>query len=108
MSNNNIKHLNDENFTETVGHGVTLVDFKAEWCGPCRMMAPVILEFAKEMKGKVTVGELDIDANQKTTQSFQVTSIPTLIIFKDGQEIKRIVGLKDLATLMQLVAPFLT
>ena len=98
-----IKHFDDENFTSSIAQGTTLVDFYADWCGPCRMMTPVIEEFAKEMEGKISVGKLDIDASQKTTHTFQVTSIPTLILFNDGQEVKRIVGLKDLAALKKLV-----
>lgn len=100
-----LKHLDDENFSSEIADGVTLVDFYADWCGPCRMMTPIIEEFAKDMQGKVSVGKLDIDASQKTTQAFQVTSIPTLILFKNGQELKRIVGLKDLVTLKKLIEP---
>jgi thioredoxin 1 len=102
--NEKIKHLQDENFTNEVAKGFTLVDFYADWCGPCRMMTPVIEQFAGEMDGKVNVATLDIDASQKTTQDFGVTSIPTLILFKDGKEVKRIVGVKDLGTLKKLIS----
>ncbi len=110
MSNNsnNIVHVNDDNFHEKTGKGVVLVDFFAQWCGPCRMMEPVIEEFAEEMKSEVTVAQIDIDASQKTTQTFQVTSIPTLILFKDGKEVKRVVGLKDIDALKLLVKPFIS
>lgn len=100
-----LKHFDDENFTAEIADGVTLVDFYADWCGPCRMMTPIIEELARDMQGKVSVGKLDIDSSQKTTQTFQVTSIPTLILFKNGQELKRIVGLKDLVTLKKLIEP---
>ena len=99
-----IKHLDDANFASETAEGITLVDFYADWCGPCRMMTPVIEEFAKEKEGEIAVGKLDIDASQKVTKSYQVSSIPTLILFKDGQELKRIVGLKDLASLKSLIA----
>ena len=101
---NLIHHYDDENFDASIAKGMTLVDFYADWCGPCRMMTPVIEEFAQEMQGKISVGKLDIDASQRVTQAFGVTSIPTLILFKDGLEVKRIVGLKDLDSLKKLVA----
>lgn len=102
-----LRHFDDENFDSEIAQGVTLVDFFADWCGPCRMMSPVIEAFATEMLQKVKVGKLDIDASQKTTQTYQVTSIPTLILFKNGKEVKRIVGLKDLAALKKLIEPHL-
>lgn len=100
----NIIYLNDENYKSTVEKGVTLVDFYADWCGPCRAIAPVIEELANELKGQVVVAKLDIDKAQKATSEFQVTSIPTIILFRDGQERKRIVGLKDKASLKKLIA----
>lgn len=98
----NIVYLNDENYKKNIEKGVTLVDFYADWCGPCRAIAPVIEELANEMKGKVSIAKLDIDKAQKATAEFQVTSIPTLILFKDGKEQQRIVGLRDKATLKKL------
>lgn len=97
------KHLNDENFESTIAKGVTLVDFYADWCGPCKRIAPLIEELATEMKGKVTIGKLDVEGAQRTTANFQVMSIPTLIVFKDGKEIKRLVGLTDKKGLVNLI-----
>lgn len=98
-----LKYLNDENFESTISKGVTLVDFYADWCGPCRRIAPVIEELATELKGKATIAKLDIEQAQKTTASFQVMSIPTIILFKNGKEVKRIVGLASKDALMDLI-----
>jgi thioredoxin 1 len=97
------KHLNDENFKTEVAHGVTLVDFYADWCGPCRMIAPIVEELANEMHGQAKIAKLDIENAQKTTAHFSVTSIPTLILFKDGHEVKRVVGVRDKEALKNLI-----
>ena len=77
--------LTNDNFDSTVGSGVTLVDFWAEWCGPCKMMTPVIDELASEFGDKVTVAKIDVDSQQELATKFQVSSIPTIIVFKDGE-----------------------
>ncbi len=99
----NIAHLTDEDFQETISKGVTLVDFYATWCGPCRMIAPIIEELTEQVTGKATIAKLDIDQAQKTTATLQITSVPTLILFKDGQEVKRVVGVKDKEYLLNLI-----
>jgi thioredoxin 1 len=87
-------HLTDANFDETVkNNSVVLIDFWANWCGPCRALAPTIEELAKEYAGKILVGKLDVDDNPKTAEYFQVSGIPTLIVFKNGCEVDRLVGL---------------
>jgi|GEM_PF-52515 len=87
-------HVTDSNFNEIVKkHPLILVDFWASWCGPCRALAPTIEELAKEYAGKVAIGKLNVDENPKTAESFQVFSIPTMVIMKDGCEVDRIVGL---------------
>jgi thioredoxin 1 len=101
-----VQHLNDENFQQVIAKGVTLVDFYATWCGPCRMIAPIVEQLSGMVEGKATVAKLDIDEAQQVTNSLQITSVPTLILFKDGKEVKRIVGVKDLDYLLNLVNSF--
>ena len=72
--------------------GVVLVDFWATWCGPCKMIAPLVEQIASENEGKITVGKLDVDANGQTAMKYGVMSIPTLILFKNGQPVERMVG----------------
>jgi thioredoxin 1 len=81
-----------------------LVDFWATWCGPCKMVAPVLEEIASEKAGQLTVAKMDVDANPATARDFQVVSIPTLILFKDGTPVKRIVGAKGKAALLRELA----
>ena len=106
-ASNFIKELTDENFHQGVAQGVVLVDFYADWCGPCRMLAPVVEELAKEMSEKMTVAKVDTDRAMSVAGEYEVTSIPTLILFKDGQVKKRIVGLKDLDSLRKMVLEIL-
>ncbi|MFI5333876.1 MAG: thioredoxin [Chlamydiales bacterium] len=103
MAGEGIKLLTDASFEKEIKEGVTLVDFYADWCGPCRMLAPVLEKVAKDVKGKAQVAKLDVDSAQRVASSFQVTSIPTLILFQNGKEVGRIVGLKDAETLKQFI-----
>jgi thioredoxin 1 len=87
-------HVTDQNFEETLKKNkLVFVDFWAAWCGPCRALAPTIVELANEYSGKVLIGKLDVDENPATAERFQVFSIPTMIVFKDGKEAERLVGL---------------
>ncbi len=99
-----LKYLDDDNFDHEIASGVTLVDFYADWCGPCRMMTPIIEELAREMTGKAKIAKLDIEASQKVTSNFNVTSIPTLILFKNGQEVQRVIGVRDKETLEEIIS----
>ena len=95
--------VSDDSFSDDVLTSKTpvLVDFWATWCGPCRMVAPVLEEIAAEKSGQLTVAKLAVDANPNTARDFQVVSIPTLILFKDGEPVKRIVGAKGKAALLR-------
>jgi thioredoxin 1 len=87
-------HVSDANFDETLKNNkVALIDFWAGWCGPCRALAPTIEELARDYDGKAFIGKLDVDENPKTAECYQVFSIPTMILFKDGCEVERLVGL---------------
>jgi thioredoxin 1 len=96
-------NVTDESFSTDVLSSSTpvLVDFWATWCGPCKMVAPVLEEIASEKAGALTVAKLDVDENPGTARDFQVVSIPTMILFKDGQPVKRIVGAKGKAALLR-------
>ncbi len=98
-----IKHLSDDTFQDGISDGVVLVDFYAEWCGPCRMLTPIVEELAQEMAGKLVVAKVDTDQSMEVAAKFEVTSIPTIILFKDGQMVERVVGLKDLDSLRKMV-----
>lgn len=90
-------HFNDGNFDQEVLKSSTpvVVDFFAEWCGPCKMMSPSIDKLAKEFDGKIKIGKLDIDANPVTGDKFQIQSIPTLIFFKNGETAGNLIGFKN-------------
>ena len=101
--------LSDSNFDESVIKSSTpvLVDFWAEWCGPCRMIAPTVDALAADYAGKVTVGKVNVDDNPNTAMRFGIRSIPTLLLFKDGEVVDSIVGLADRARLQAVIDPHL-
>lgn len=98
-----MKYLTEENFDKEIQSGLMLVDFYADWCGPCRMLTPILEKLSKEMKGKAVIAKIDIDKAQRVASDFQVTSIPTLILFQGGREIGRLVGLRDEETIKDFV-----
>lgn len=87
-----VKELTDTTFEEATANGVTLTDFWATWCGPCRMQSPVIEQLDQEMGDKVAFNKVDVDENQATAAKFGIMSIPTLLIKKDGQVVDTLVG----------------
>ncbi len=84
--------LNSSNFDSTIANGVTLVDFWAPWCGPCRMIAPIIEELAEDFEGKATIAKVNTDEEQDIAIKFGIRSIPTLLFFKDGQVVDQMIG----------------
>ncbi|UXA18154.1 thioredoxin [Mycobacterium sp. SMC-4] len=109
MSDSKTVTVTDDSFSDDVlasGNPV-LVDFWATWCGPCKMVAPVLEEIAAEKADVLRVAKIDVDENPATARDFQVVSIPTMILFKDGEPVKRIVGAKGKAALLREISDVL-
>ena len=100
-----VKHFSNDTFQSEVlqGSGPILVDFWAPWCGPCKMLGPVIDGLADELSGKAVVGKVNIDDEPDLAAKYGVVTIPTIILFKDGQEVNRLVGVQSKLTLTQMV-----
>lgn len=103
----NIQEITDANFEQEVLKSdlPVVIDFWAEWCGPCRMVAPIVEELSEEYNGKVKFGKLDVDANSNTPAKFGIRSIPTLLIFKGGEEVGRLIGAKPKGQLVKELEP---
>jgi thioredoxin 1 len=101
--------LSDSTFDEAIGSSDTpvLVDFWAEWCGPCKMIAPTLAEIADEQRGKIAIAKLNVDDNPDTARRYDVMSIPTLLVFQNGEQVKRIVGAKGKGQLLQDLAEYI-
>lgn len=94
MASDKVKTFTDSNFDQETASGVVLVDFWAEWCGPCRRLAPTVDQLAQEYDGRVTVGKMNVDENPHIPNDrFHVRGIPTLVVLKDGRQVDTIVGL---------------
>ena len=96
-----LEHEND--FNSIINEDLVLVDFYADWCGPCKMMAPVIEELAEELQEKAKVGKINVDESTDIATQYDVMSIPTIIIFKNGKEVKRFIGVRDKQELLNEV-----
>ena len=105
MASENVQTLTDANFEQTVNHTPqpVLVDFWAEWCGPCKRLGPTIDELASDYDGRVTVGKLNVDDNPAVAGRFSIRGIPTLLLFKGGQIVEQVVGLADKDSLKKMI-----
>ncbi len=92
--------LTDNNFDESIAAGVTLVDFWASWCGPCMMQGPIVDQVAEKMKGKAQVAKVNVDESMQIAMKYRIQSIPTLMIFKEGEVANQLIGLQSEAQLI--------
>lgn len=102
-----VKAITDQNFTEETKDGVVLIDFWATWCGPCRMQSPVVEELDDDMGDQVKFTKMDVDENPETAQNFNIMSIPTLMIKKDGEMVEQLVGYTPKEKLEQVLDQYL-
>ncbi|GAA0333588.1 thioredoxin [Bacillus carboniphilus] len=98
-----ITNVTDQNFKQETADGLVLADFWAPWCGPCKMIAPVLEELDAEMGDKVKIVKLDVDENQETAGNYGVMSIPTLIVFKDGEVVDKVIGFQPKEALQEVL-----
>ncbi|MGG7619100.1 thioredoxin [Bacillus coreaensis] len=102
-----IVKITDDTFKNEISNGLVLVDFWAPWCGPCKMIAPVLEEINEEMGDQVKIAKLNVDDNQATTAEFGVMSIPTLLLFKDGEVIEKVIGFQPKENLIEVISKHL-
>ncbi|MEK4759214.1 thioredoxin [Viridibacillus sp. FSL E2-0187] len=98
-----IVHATDESFSHDIAEGLVLVDFWATWCGPCKMIAPVLEELDSELNGAAKIVKVDVDQNQETASKFGIMSIPTLLLFKDGEPVDKTVGFQPKEALAEFI-----
>ena len=103
MASEKVKTFTDADFGSSVKQGLVLVDFWAEWCAPCRRLAPTVDQLAEEYNGRLTVAKMNVDENPMTPPNFMIRGIPTLLLFKDGELKESVVGLADKAELSRLI-----
>ena len=103
MSEKKVTSLNDADFNTTIAEGVTLVDFWAPWCEPCRMQVPILEELAESVDGQTKIAKLNVDEAETVAERFGVQAIPTLLLFKDGNEVRRFIGVQSKETLIDAI-----
>lgn len=99
-----IVNATDQTFAQETSEGVVLVDFWAPWCGPCKMIAPVLEELDNDLAGSAKIVKVNVDENQETASKFGIMSIPTLVVLKDGQKVDQVIGFQPKEALQQLIA----
>ena len=104
MLEKKVTSLNDTDFDTTIAEGVTLVDFWAPWCGPCRMQVPILEELAESVDGQTKITKLNVDEAETVAERFGVQAIPTLLLFKDGNEVQRFIGVQSKETLIDAIS----
>ena len=104
MADNNVKELDDSTFAEDVASGVSVVDFWAPWCGPCRMQGPIVEDVAAKVGSSATVAKVNVDDSPQTAARFQIRSIPTIVVLKDGELVKQFSGVQSAETLLDALS----
>jgi len=99
--------INEKEFEEKTKEGLVLVDFFATWCGPCRMLSPILEEISEELGDKIKIYKIDVDENEKLTRSFGIMSIPTMIFFKNGTQVQKQVGLLNKDSIIEIIKKYL-
>ena len=102
----NVLITSDANFENDIATGVTLVDFWAEWCGPCQVMIPRLAELADKVGATAKIMKMNVDENPQTPQKFRIMSIPTMILFKDGKAVEQVVGVRSVDELVTMIAKY--
>jgi len=97
------KIINEEEFNNAIENGVSLIDFNAPWCAPCRAQGPIVQQLSEQFEERAVIAEMNIDENQQTAMKLGIQSIPTLAIFKNGKEIQRFIGLQSQDTLSEAI-----
>jgi thioredoxin 1 len=106
-SDKNTITLTSDNFNQTINEGVVMIDFWATWCKPCKIQGPIVDELAGQYKSNLTVGKVDIDQNQDLAATYNIQSIPTLIIFVEGQPVETLVGLRSKSALEEIINKYI-
>jgi thioredoxin 1 len=101
------KIINEEEFNNTIENGVSLIDFNAPWCAPCRAQGPIVQQLSEQFEERAVIAEMNIDENQQTAMELRIQSIPTLAIFKNGKEVQRFIGLQSQDTLSAAIEKML-
>ena len=108
MVNANVLTVTNKNFDQIISSGVVVVDFWANWCGPCRKLSPIIDQLAEQFAGRITVGKVDVDRESELASRFRIMSVPSLLFFQDGKLVETSVGVKNLEELSSIVSPLLS